>query len=126
MAVDRRNFLRGLIAAPFVVRAEWLMPIKPLPLPYLPGDLVNFKSGMYRATGIYAVCEPVRRVEGNFIVTSGCGGNGEIRVAAEWVELFHGLPGNRVNNPSMRHRLTRNPDGLGLAYPEDISKIALG
>lgn len=126
MGVSRRSFLRGLvgiIAAPAIVRAELIMPVRPLPLPYLPGDLVNFKVGLYRATGIYAVCEPVRRVERSHIVfVQGYGQlRREVRVPAEFVELFHGLPGNRVDNPSMRHRLVRQPGRLGLSYPEDIT-----
>ncbi len=121
MTVSRRSFLLGLLAAPFIVNSEWLMPIKPLPLPYLPGDLVNFKIGMYRATGLYAVCEPVIRVERSHVITRGCGGHGQMRVPAEYVELFHGLPGNRVDNPSMAHRLIRRPGRLGLAYAEDLA-----
>lgn len=88
----RRSFLRGLFAAPFIAKAEWLMPVKVAPLPYMPGDLIDFGVGMWQEIGWYAVCEP----------------------------LFHGLPGNRVDNPSMQHRLIRAPGRLGLSYPEDI------
>jgi hypothetical protein len=123
MNVSRRSFLRSLLAAPFVVNAEWIMPVRVAPLPFLRGDLVDFKIGMYRATGLYAVCEPVLRVERAHVVTTACGGqNGEMRVPAQFVELFHGLPGNRVDNPSMAHRLIRRP-GLGLAYPEDLQRV---
>lgn len=124
MSIGRRSFLRGLLAAPFVVHAEWIMPVRAAPLSYLPGDLVNFKNGLYQETGLWAVCESVRRVERAHVITTGCGGHGEMRVPAKFVELFHGLPRNRVDNPSMQHRLMRDPEYLGLAYPEDLASLA--
>lgn len=125
MTVSRRAFLRGLFAAPFVAKAEWLMPVKPLPLLYLPGDLINFKGGMWQDIGWWAVCEPLLRVDGqNLVFRKYQHGDrtSEIKVPARYAELFHGLPGNRVNNPSMHHRLIRNPMTLGLAYPEDLTR----
>lgn len=41
------------------------------------------------------------------------------RYDRDHVKLFEGLPGNRVDNPSMRHRLTRDRGTIGLRYPED-------
>lgn len=119
----RRSFLRGLFAAPFIAKAEWLMPIKVAPLPYLPGDLINFGSGMSQEIGWFAVCEPLRRVEGRHLIFSRYqfgDRTEEVKVPAKFATLFHGLPGNRVNNPSMQHRLTKLPGTFGLAYPEDI------
>lgn len=119
--LNRRSLLRGLLSAPFVARAEWLMPIKVLPLPFLAGDLVRWKAGVITDLPIMLCAEPVVRVEGQHVVVSpGFGHRREWRVPGSMVDLFHGLPCNRVNNPSMRHRLVRSADGWGLSYPGDV------
>src|SRR5690606_25011638 len=110
------------LAAPFVAQYGWLMPVKAGPLPYLPGDLINLKSGTWKATGWYAICEPLRRVEGQYLVFAKHHynpENEEVRIHTRHCELFHGLPGNRVNNPSQRHRLIREPGRIGYRYPGD-------
>ena len=120
--INRRGLLKGLIAAPAVIQYGHLMPVKAAPLPYLPGDLINFAVGTWRATGWYAICEPLRRVEGQHLIFAAHHynpNNEEVRIPARFCSLFHGLPGNRVNNPSMRHKLIREPDHIGLRYPED-------
>lgn len=123
MGVTRRLFLKGALAAPFVAQYGWLMPVKAEPLPYLPGDLINFKLGTWKATGWYAICEPLRRIEGRYLVFAEHHynpENREVRIHSQHCELFHGLPGNRVNNPSQRHRLIRDPGQIGYRYPEDL------
>lgn len=117
----RRSFLGGLLAAPFVAKAEWLMPVRSLPLPYLAGDLVQWRPGTIVTDhhSIMLCAEPVRRVGRDYVVVApGFGNRPEYKVPAHLIDLFHGLPGNRVDNPSMRHKLFR-PAGLGLHYPED-------
>lgn len=118
----RRDFLKALLAAPAVIQYGHLMPVQAMPLTYLPGDLINFERGTWKATGWYAVCEPLRRIEGQYLVFAEHHynpENREVRIHARHCSLFHGLPGNRVNNPSMRHRLIAAPGQLGLRYPED-------
>jgi len=97
------------------------MPVSAGPLSYMPGDLINFDVGTWRATGWSAICEPLRRIEGRYLVFAErhYNENREVRIHARHCSLFHGLPGNRVNNPSMRHKLLRTPGQLGLRYPED-------
>lgn len=122
MFVSRRFVLKGLIAAPAFVQYGHLMPVQALALPYLPGDLIEFHRGMWRENGWSAICEPVRRVEGQHLVFRRYAysePDNEIRIHARYCSLFHGLPGNRVNNPSMQHRLIREPGRIGLRYPED-------
>lgn len=121
MSATRRDFLKGLLAAPAVVQFGHLMPVSAGPLPYLPGDLINFETGTWRATGWYAVCEPLIRVDGRHLIfrRRHYGEYSEVRIPARHCSLFHGLPGNRVNNPSMRHKLVREPGRIGLVYPED-------
>ncbi len=122
MAIDRRSFLRGLFAAPFIVRAEWLMPVKVLPAAFMPGDLVRWRDGVITDLPIMLCAEPVWRVGRDYVVVKpGFGDRPEWKVPASMIDLFHGLPGNRVNNPSMKHRLVTKPGRLGLAYPEDLS-----
>lgn len=119
----RRSFLRGLFAAPFVAKAEWLMPVKVAPLPYLAGDLVRWRPGIIAPDDlpIMLCAEPVVRVGPDYVIVApGFGHRHEYKVAGHLVDLFHGLPGNRVNNPSVQHRLIREPGRLGLSYPEDI------
>jgi hypothetical protein len=124
MRISRRFFLRGMIAAPFVVKAEWLMPVKPQPIPYLAGDLIRWRSGVIApdTCSLMLCAEPVVRVERDGVVVAPGFGSGrrEHKVAAHLIDLFHGLPGNRVNNPSVRHRLVPGLYG-GLAYPEDLA-----
>lgn len=117
----RRAFLKGLLAAPAVVQFGHLMPLSFDPLPYLPGDLISFAIGTWRATDWYAICEPLLRVEGRHLIfrEHQYGEYSEVRIPARLCSLSHGLPGNRVNNPSMRHRLIRQPGRIGLGYPED-------
>ncbi len=122
MSATRRSVLKGLLAAPAVIQYGHLMPVEALPLSFLPGDLIDFKPGLWRATGWYAICEPVRRIEGQYLIFARSHynpNNEEVRIHSRHCDLFHGLPGNRVNNPSMRHRLVRNPGQLGFRYPED-------
>lgn len=123
MLSTRRDFLKGLIFAPAVVQYGHLMPVSAGPLPYLPGDLIDFDIGTWRATGWYARCEPLIRVEGRKLVfrKHQYGEYSEVRIPAHHCSLFHGFAGNRVNNPSMRHRLIRRPNCIGLAYPEDLA-----
>ena len=124
MQSSRRSFLRGLLAAPFVAKAEWLMPVRALPIPYLAGDLIRWRPGVIApdTMSIMLCAEPVIRVERDCVVVAPGFGSGkrEHKVAGHLIDLFHGLPGNRVNNPSMRNRLVRGQFG-GLAYPEDIN-----
>jgi len=121
----RRSFLRGLLAAPFIAKAEWLMPVRPLPLAYLSGDLICWRQGVIAPDHlpIMLCAEPVHRVGRDYVVVSpGFGVNrSEYKVHASLIDLFHGLPGNRVNNPSAKHRLVPGRYG-GLAYPEDLSQ----
>lgn len=121
MSATRRDFIKGVLAAPAVVQFGHLMPLALEPPPYMPGDLINFERGIWRATGWFAVCEPLRRIEGRHLVfrEHQYGEYSEVRIHARHCTLFHGLPGNRVNNPSMRHRLIREPGRIGLRYPED-------
>lgn len=123
MNLTRRTLVKALAAAPAVIQYGHLMPVQALPLPFLPGDLINFDAGTWRATGWSARCEPLIRVEGRHLVFRRYqyGGDNEIRVHERHCSLFHGLPGNRVNNPSMRHRLIQEPGRIGLRYPEDRS-----
>lgn len=125
--VTRRGLLRSALAAPFIVQFAGLMPVKAAALDYLPGDHLSFNSGMFRETGFYAVSGHVKRVEGQHVVISDYySPAGERRIHGKWTRLFHGLPGNRVDNPSQRHRLIRAPGRLGLAYPgDDILRAAL-
>jgi hypothetical protein len=83
--------------------------------------VIDFDIGLWRAIGWYAVCEPLRRVEGQYLIfrKHQFGEDSEVRIHERHCNLFHGLPGNRVNNPSMRHRLVREPGCIGLRYPED-------
>lgn len=122
LILTRRSLLKGLVAAPAVIQYGHLMPVHALPLPYMPGDLINFEAGTWKATGWYAITEPLRRIEGQYLVFRKhqfSQTDEEVRIPARLCSLFHGLPGNRVNNPSMRHRLIREPGRLGLRYPED-------
>lgn len=124
--LTRRAFLVSLLAAPFVAKAELLMPVRALVLePLMAGDHVAFHRDTWRRHGIYAICEIVKRVEGEFVVTTAPSArpNEELRVPRTAVSLSHGLPANRVNNPSMRHRLVQVPGRIGLIYPEDVSEI---
>ena len=112
--LSRRAFListAALLSAPALVRASVLMPVKVAALDYLPGDHLSFEPGMYRATGFFAVSGHVKRVEGQHVVLSHFGD--EVRIHGSWTRLFHGLPGNRVDNPSQRHRLFRPPGRIG-------------
>lgn len=118
--ITRRLFVGGLIASPLVVRLASIMPVKAAALDYLPGDHLSFNTGMYAETGFYAVSGHVRRVEGRHVIIHDPYSPGsERRIDGRWTRLFHGLPGNRVDNPSQRYRLTRNSEGLGLSYPGD-------
>lgn len=121
MNLSRRSLVKALVAAPAVVQYGHLMPVQALPLPYMPGDLINFDIGTWKATGWSARCEPLIRVEGRHLIfrESQYGAYGEVRIPEWFCGLFHGLPGNRVDNPSMRHRLIREPGQIGLRYPED-------
>lgn len=125
MSLDRRYFLRGLFVAPFVARAEWLMPVKPLPTHYMVGDLIRWRPGVVlpNTMGLSLCAEPVCRVGRDFVVVSpGFGSDRpEYKVPAHMIDLFHGLPGNRVNNPSARSRLMQKPGSFALCYPEDLS-----
>jgi len=123
LIISRRSLLKGLIATPAVVQYGHLMPVKAETLSYLPGDLINFESGTFKATGWYAVCEPLRRIDGQYLIfrEHHYGEYSEVRIHARHCSLFHGLPGNRVNNPSVRHRLVSQPGRIGLAYPEDLA-----
>lgn len=121
MALDRRSFLRSLFVAPAIVRIGALMPVvAPMPS-FMRGDLVNFGPGMWQAIGWHMVCEPVRRVERDALVFRryqyGHDAS-EVRVPLKFCDLFHGLPGNRVDNPSMRHKLIRH-HGFALRYADD-------
>lgn len=120
--VTRRSLLKAVIAAPAVIQYGHLMPVQALPLPYLPGDLIKFEIGTWKATGWYAITEPLRRIDGQYLVFRKyqfSQTDEEARVPARLCSLFHGLPGNRVNNPSMRHKLIREPGQIGLRYAED-------
>jgi hypothetical protein len=119
IGLSRRFVLQGLFAAPAVIQYGHLMPVRAEPLPYLPGDLIEFSRDIWRETGWAAVAEPLRRIEGKTLVFGRAAWGDEIRVPVRLCSLSHGLPGNRVNNPSMRHRLIRTPGTLGLRYPED-------
>lgn len=47
--MNRRGFIGALLAAPAIVRAEWLMPVmndKRIPFPYVDGGRVTYRSGM--------------------------------------------------------------------------------
>lgn len=122
MNTSRRQFLKGLIAAPAVIQYGHLMPVQALPLSYMPGDLIDFDIGTWKATGWSARCEPLIRAEGRYLVfrEHQYGAYSEVRIPERFCRLFHGLAGNRVNNPSMRHRLIHTPGQLGLSYPEDL------
>lgn len=124
MSISRRSFLRSLLAAPFVVHADALMPVRPLPVAFLPGDLIRWRPGLIvpNEYSIMLCAEPVRRVGRDYVVVSpGFGSNvPEYKVPGHMVDLFHGLPCNRVDNPSARHRLVRNQEGYGLSYPGDV------
>lgn len=129
MMITRRFLIKGLVATPAVIQYGHLMPVQALPLPYLPGDLINFDIGTWKATGWSARCEPVRRIEGQYLIFKRwkySAGNEEVRIHSRYCSLFHGLPGNRVNNPSMRHKLIRTPGQLGLHYPEDVGVTPSG
>ena len=122
LLVSRRVLIGGLIAAPFVVRSTGIMPVKAATLEYLPGDMLSFENGMYRETGFYAVSGHVRRVDGrHIIVADPHSPGGERRLHSRWTKLFHGLPENRVDNPSQRHRLFRPEGRIGLSYPGDAA-----
>lgn len=121
MQINRRSFLRGLLSAPFVAKSEWLMPVKPLPLPYMAGDLIRWRPGIIAPNdcALMLCAEPVIRVERDGVVVApGFGPRREHKIAGHLIDLFHGLPGNRVDNPSARHRLVQGR--FGLVYPEDI------
>lgn len=123
MKITRRAFLRSALAAPFVAKASLLMPVQATPLAYMPGDLIGFDIGMWKATGWSARCEPVRRIEGQYLVFKKYHfdpRNEEVRIHQKHCTLFEGLPGNRVDNPSMAHRLIRRQGHIGLAYREDL------
>ena len=67
----------------------------------------------------------MRRLVGDTVFIDGGGYgrySGEVAIPAHWLRLFEGLPGNRVNTPSMRHRLIRVPGTLALRYPEDAAE----
>lgn len=121
--ISRRFVLKGLIAAPAVVQYGALMPVAAEPLHYFPGDLIDFSCDTWRSTGWSAVCEPLVRIEGKHLIfrEHQYGEYSEVRIPARLCSLFEGLPGNRVNNPSMRHRLIRTPGQIGLRYPEDAA-----
>lgn len=119
----RRDFLKGFLATPAVVQFGHIMPVSAGPLPYMPGDLIGFDVGTWRATGWYAICEPLRRIEGRYLVFAERPYNPEkreVRIHARHCSLFHGLPGNRVNNPSMQDSLIRVPGQIGLSYREGL------
>lgn len=136
---SRRGFLLGLttaFAAPAIVRAESLMKLWVPPAPklivlddpwrtYLPGDLCNFVRGAVPRE------QQTMLSIGAVVVVSDNGGptvtvldHGFPGKPVEYprfgLELFHGLKGNRVNNPSMKDRLIRRQGHFGLAYPEDL------
>lgn len=122
----RRFFLKGLLAVPFIARLGATMPVKPviiLPPKFMRGDLVNTHRSAFRSPYGFIGSRMLERVEGETaFVWNNCYGAGRaveaVPVAA--LDLFHGLPGNRVNNPSMRNRLIRDASGFGLSYPEDL------
>ncbi|WP_376957701.1 hypothetical protein ABNQ39_11270 [Azospirillum sp. A26] len=123
--LTRRSFLAGLFAAPAIVRASVIMPVQTIiiPPPFMVGDTIDVRLGAWKALGVYVLTGRVRRLEGdNVIIGNGYYGTdfGEVAIPRSWVKLDEGLPGNRINNPSMRHRLIRNERSSGLMYPEDI------
>lgn len=125
MAITRRSFLAGLFAAPAIVRASVIMPVQTIiiPPPFMVGDTIDVRPGAWKALGVYVLTGRVRRLEGdNVIIGNGYYGThfGEVAIPHSWVKLDEGLPGNRRNNPSMRHRLIRNERSWGLMYPEDL------
>lgn len=116
----RRRFLSGLLAAPYVARLGVLMPVTSLVL-FERGDLVSSASEAFRGPHGFIGARVVLGVRGSRLLVhnNSFGGRQVDEIPARAATLFHGLPGNRVNNPSMRHRLIRYPGRLGLAYPED-------
>ena len=108
--LTRRGFIIGALAAPFVARLGLLMPVREAQYGFMRGDLAH---------GSFAGARVVDRVEGRkvFLWNNAYGSH---RLSepfqASKVELFHGLPGNRVNNPSMQHRLVRAPNEIGFRY----------
>jgi len=124
MSITRRGFLSGFIAAPFVAKAEFLMPVRQLFVsPMMVGDLVNIDRRLWREMGISAYTGPIRAIIGDrAVISQSCGRTAT--VPFRYLSLFEGLRGNRVDNPSMRHKLIREPGKIGLAYPEDCGAIA--
>lgn len=127
MSITRRAFLGSLLAAPFIARADLLMPVRSI-VPALPaflrGDQVDTLPGAWKACGA-SFGGIVVRTEGSDVIVVGGTYYGDDRdrrrIPRQWVRLCEGLPGNRVNNPSMRHRLVRRPGAVALAYPEDMA-----
>lgn len=124
MSITRRSFLAGLFAAPAIVRASVIMPVQAIILPpsLMVGDTIDVLPGAWKALGVSVFTGRIKRLEGdNVIVWNGYYGSyhGDVAIPRSWVKLCEGLPGNRRNNPSMRHRLIRNERSWGLMYPED-------
>lgn len=121
----RRNFLTGLLAAPFILRTGLAMPVRPNVFttpPFLLGDLVDCRRPHVTKPGTFIGARIFHSIDGDHAL---CWNNsyGPAR-ALEAVQLrelvlFEGLPGNRVGNPSMRHRLYRPSGSIGLSYPGD-------
>ena len=123
----RRSFLTGILAAPFILRTGLAMPVRPNILttpPFLRGDLVDCRRPHVTKPGTFIGARILDRVEGD---TAWCWNNcygphlGMEAVPLREIVLFEGLPGNRVDNPSMRHKLFRPSGRIGLAYAEDIA-----
>lgn len=119
--MKRRSFLIGVAASPALL----LVPAFTAPeVRFLPGDLVNFKAGVVpreEQTMLPVGATQVVADNGGSTVTlrdHGCRGTC-VEYPRYGLELFEGLPGNRVRNPSTRHRLVRGDNWHGDAYPED-------
>jgi hypothetical protein len=124
MSMFRREFLKGLLVAPAAIIPVKSGAAKPHHR-FQAGDQVGYRNA--------CPANRDRNFCGGRIVSHVSEDNHTVYVRngyygrhsatepfdASELKLHEGLPGNRVNNPSMRHCLIETPGHLGLRYPED-------
>lgn len=116
--MKRRRFLQGLLTFP-ALAAPTIAKANPT---FQAGDHVNY-SGPVPSPKSFTGGKIVSHIGVDGTVFCNGQGFGHRLDFSPYhpaeLKLFEGLPGNRVDNPSMRHRLIATPGRIGLRYPED-------
>ena len=117
--MKRRDFLKGFFASPAVVLPASAKATKPR---FQAGDLVNYAGPIPHPQSFIGAKGVAYVHDGVVFLRPHSYRDPYEAYSSEHLKLFEGLPGNRVDNPSMRHRLIREAGRIGLRYPEDIAK----